>query len=217
MATLLLVEDDKTIRTSLAEYLTKQNFRVLEAGDLAVARSLVAQADLIVLDWNLPDGEGPDLVREWRQKQMMKPVIFLTAHTELTDRVIGLEIGAQDYVVKPFEPRELLARIRVHLRVQPDAKPAALEAHGVSLNSTTREAHFKGRSVDLAKMEFDLLKFFMEHPGEVFSREDILNRVWGFENFPTTRTVDTHVLILRQKFTDTLIETVRGVGYRMKK
>lgn len=219
MTKILIVEDDLSVREPLAAYLRKNKLEVVEAGDLKSADSRVEGVDLVLLDWNLPDGEGPDMMRQWRARGVKVPIIFLTAQGEIADRVVGLESGAQDYVTKPFDPRELLARIRVHVRGkdQGAAAPQTLSAHGIELDPTSREVLYLGKSLTLTKKEFDLLQLLLESRGKVFSREDLLNRIWGFENFPTTRTVDTHILTLRQKTDESLIETVRGVGYRLKK
>jgi DNA-binding response OmpR family regulator len=170
----------------------------------------------------LPDGQGIDLLRELRNKKNMTPVIILTAKADLIDKVLGLETGANDYLTKPFEPRELLARIHVQERLNQKGGTAVPEKKVFELNEIVmdlvkREVTFKGTLVELTKMEFDLLHLLLEYPNRAFGREELLNKVWGYENYPTTRTVDTHVLQLRQKFYDDLIETVRGVGYRLRK
>jgi DNA-binding response OmpR family regulator len=144
-------------------------------------------------------------------------VLMLTARAEVVDRIVGLESGANDYLTKPFEPRELVARIRVQARERAARHPTKLQSGGVELDLETRTCSFQGRLVVLARMEFNLLETFLRAPGKVFTREELLNQVWGFDAFPTTRTVDTHVLQLRQKLDAELIETVRGVGYRLRK
>jgi DNA-binding response OmpR family regulator len=141
---------------------------------------------------------------------------MLTARVEVVDRIVGLESGANDYLTKPFEPRELVARIRVQAREQRPAPAKQVSGGGVTLDLASRESSYLGRRVELARMEFELLKLLLENPGRVFTREELLNQVWGFDAFPTTRTVDTHVLQLRQKLEPELIETVRGVGYRFR-
>ena len=200
----------------------REGFEVVLARSLAQARAEMGQCGfgILVLDWMLPDGQGIDLLREIRVSHPRLPVLMLTARAELVDKVVGLETGANDYITKPFEPRELIARIRVQERLV--ALPAAtgpaeerLIVAGIELHLAAREARYRGELVSLTKMEFDLLRLLCENPGRVFSREELLNRVWGYERFPTTRTVDTHVLQLRQKFSDELFETVRGIGYRL--
>ena len=177
----------------------------------------------MILDWMLPDGQGIDYVREVRKVSPSKPIIMLTARTDLIDKVLGLESGASDYLTKPFEPRELLARLRVQERVinQVDDhktdEASVINLGDVSIDKMKREISYKNEVIEFTKMEFDFLTLLAEHPNRAFSREEILNKVWGYENYPTTRTVDTHVLQIRQKLYEDLIETVRGVGYRLRK
>jgi DNA-binding response OmpR family regulator len=216
---ILLVEDEENFRVSLSKYLTKENFEILEAKTIGEAKGLILQdPDLVVLDWMLPDGEGPDLLKEWRKNDIAIPVILLTARTETIDKVLGLELGANDYLTKPFEPRELLARIRVQLRSTPlkQALSFVLEYGPIFIDLKTREVFYEKKPAVLTKMEFELLKLFVENPNQVFSRDELLNKVWGYDQFPTTRTVDTHILQLRQKLNDDMFETVRGIGYRLK-
>lgn len=217
---LLIVEDDENILQSLRGLMLSEGFLVEIARN--VREALVgadASIDLIILDWTLPDGQGVHLIKTWRQSGFAKPIIMLTARTELIDKVLGLEIGADDYVTKPFEPRELLARISARLRApRSAAAPAqALSCENVSLNLQARRVLQNNETVELTKLEFELLKLFFEYPNQAFSRDELLNRVWGFENFPTTRTVDTHILQLRHKFPKLNFETIRGIGYRLEK
>lgn len=217
MTKILIVEDDASILDPLKDYLTGEAFQVTTAMSLKEANDVdLSTVDLVVLDWMLPDGQGIDFLKTIRQNSSL-PVIMLTARTELIDKVIGLETGANDYLTKPFEPRELVARIRVQLRQAPqentpDAK--GIDRGEITMDLEARQVHYKGELTALTKMEFELLKLLIESPGKVFSRDEILNKVWGYENFPTTRTVDTHILQLRHKFEDEVFETVRGVGYR---
>jgi len=220
--TILLVEDDKSIRDPLAEYLTRQGFKVLTAGFLADAKKLLeGPVDCVVMDWNLPDGEGVDLARTMKDKPGSPPVLMLTARADVIDKVVGLEMAANDYMTKPYDPRELLARVKNLMRVPAGSGAGgargSVQHLGVTLDLTSHEASYQGKNVPLSKMEFDLLKLFCENPGKVFSRDELLNLVWGYERYPSTRTVDTHVLQLRTKLSEDLIETVRGVGYRCKK
>jgi DNA-binding response OmpR family regulator len=146
---------------------------------------------------------------------------MLTARTEVIDKVVGLESGADDYLTKPFEPRELAARIRVQLRHQDSSDDSADSAEQTILgelviDKAQREIRYKGNLIEFTKMEFEFLSLLAESPNRAFSREEILNKVWGYENYPSTRTVDTHVLQIRQKLYDELIETVRGVGYKLR-
>lgn len=223
MPKLLLVEDDENLGPSLKKFITSEGHDCVHVDRIEKAKEQdLKEFDLVILDWMLPDGQGIDFLKGLRPNFPNLPVIMLTARTELIDKVIGLESGANDYVVKPFEPRELAARIRVQLRLGQNS-PAPAEANDgviqigeLSIDPTQRKVEFEGKEVDLTKMEFDFLRLLAENPNRAFSRDEILNKVWGYENYPTTRTVDTHVLQLRQKLRDDLIETVRGIGYRMK-
>lgn len=226
MTPLLLIEDDLPLGKSVSEMLKAEGFDVTWSQNLAEARAnKEKEYQLIILDWMLPDGQGIDFLRDFRKDNTHTPVIMLTARTELVDKVLGLETGANDYLTKPFEPRELVARIRVQLRIQdqaPSTDSSILEENLISLgavtiNASTREIRHEQDLIETTKMEFDLLKLLAQNPGRAFSREEILNKVWGYENYPTTRTVDTHVLQLRQKIPLELIETVRGIGYRLRK
>lgn len=218
MTKLLLVEDDDSVREPLAEQLRKASYHVDAVAGLTAARGAIQSNthDLLLLDWELPDGQGIDLIRELRARGVRTPVIMLTARTEVVDKIVGLEVGADDYVTKPFEIKELVARIRARLRTPVQDPGPVLKADLLEMNLDQRSVKYRGRAVELAKMEFNLLKYFVENPGRVLERDEILDHVWGMENFPNSRTVDTHVLILRQKLSPELIETLRGVGYRFK-
>lgn len=221
---ILLVEDDKNLCESLSKFLAGEGYTVTVAASLSEARlQKNLQPSLILLDWMLPDGQGVDLLREIRKKNVTTPIILLTSRSDLVDKVLGLEMGANDYITKPFEPRELVARIRVQLRgaskVANDSSNELaniLRCSEVTLNIGTREVHLKDAPIELTKMEFDLLRVLMENPNRVFPREALLNKVWGYENYPTTRTVDNHIVQLRQKLDPDMFETVRGVGYRLR-
>ncbi len=215
---LLLIEDDESLGESIRKLLVMEGFGVTWVKSLVEARSsLSEEIKMIVLDWMLPDGQGIDFLKELRSSSNLIPVIMLTARVELIDKIIGLESGANDYMTKPFEPRELVARIRVQLRVKPvlQEKKSEIRFEDLIVDCDARKVMFKGVEIEFTKMEFDLLRLLAESPGRAFSREEILNKVWGYDSYPTTRTVDTHVLQLRQKLEDELIETVRGVGYRL--
>jgi DNA-binding response OmpR family regulator len=219
VSAILVVEDDAPLAAAVRDLLAGEGYDVRIAGSLAEARrSLDGSIDLVLLDWRLPDGEGIDLLKEWRKTNDV-PVLMVTARVDVIDRVLGLEIGADDYVTKPFEPRELLARIKARLRGRkPATEPSrAVAAAGVHVDLVTREVTFEGRPVSLTRMELDLLALLLAHPGRVFSREELLTRVWGYERTPTTRTVDAHVLQLRTKLRPDLVESVRGIGYRLKR
>lgn len=228
MEKILLIEDDENLGHSLKTYLSKESFEVEWVTNLMQASMVGPKAgnpkyDLLILDWMLPDGQGVDYLKTLRAEGHHGPIILLTAKSDLVDKVLGLESGANDYMTKPFEPRELLARIRVQIRnhqkagADKMAKPAEkVELNGITIDLFQHKVEFEGKTVDMTKMEYELLKLFLQNPNRAFSREEILNKVWGYENYPTTRTVDTHVLQLRQKFHDEMIETIRGVGYRLK-
>lgn len=220
MSKVLLVEDDDSLGSSLKSYLTGEGHEVVWAQSLAQARELKSDEEIVILDWMLPDGQGVDFLKELREAEITKPVIMLTARTDLIDKVIGLEAGANDYMTKPFEPRELIARIRVQLRdhskKDQDSNDGILTRGDLVINQNEREIRWHGDVIEFTKMEFDFLTLLAESPNRAFSREEILNKVWGYENYPSTRTVDTHVLQIRQKLSDELIETVRGIGYRFR-
>lgn len=220
MNRILLVEDDINLGESLKQYLEFEKFQVDWAQNLNAAGNFLNnhKPDLVILDWMLPDGQGIDFLKETRKEHISLPVIMLTARTELVDKIIGLETGSNDYITKPFEPRELVARVRVQLRNEPVEQKLnpVIKVNNIVIDSEQRIVTKDDNKIELTKMEFDLLKLLAEVPNKVFSREEILNKVWGFENFPTTRTVDTHILQLRQKLGENLFETVRGIGYKLK-
>lgn len=217
----LLIEDDFNLGNGIKETLSTEGFNVTLAQDLAKASEYnPCDFDVIILDWMLPDGQGLDLLREIRATGSHTPVIMLTARTDLIDKVLGLETGANDYMTKPFEPRELVARIRVQLRDRThqhhyhESEDTQLINGDLIMDAMARSCTYKGEDIILTKMEFDLLYLLASTPKQTFSREKLLDKVWGLENYPTTRTVDTHVLQIRQKIDGSIIETVRGIGYR---
>lgn len=220
MAHILVVEDHESLGKSLKECLRSEGHLIELAENLAVARKKLAlKPDLIILDWMLPDGQGLDFLAEVRNQGNDKPVIFLTARAELVDKVLGLEMGANDYLTKPFETRELLARIRVQLRTKNSEQTlgsSQLKFGPLCIDRIKHKVSFNNANIDLVKKEFDLLVLLAENPEKVFPRDEILNKVWGYDVFPTTRTVDAHIMLLRQKINENLIETVRSVGYRLK-
>ena len=221
MAHVLIIEDHQNISLSLKDLIIKEGHQVVICENLALAReqfipTASVKPDLIILDWMLPDGQGLDFLIELRKQGVTTPVIFLTARAEVVDKVLGLEMGANDYLTKPFEPRELIARVRVQLRVKTPEPTGSLTVGSLVIDRIRHKVSFKGAAVELVKKEFDLLVLLAESPEKVFSRDEILNKVWGYEVYPTTRTVDTHIMLLRQKIDEQLIETVRSVGYRLK-
>jgi DNA-binding response OmpR family regulator len=221
MTRILLVEDELSVAEPLALYLRREGLEVIHVADARTAHAqFTADFDLVILDWMLPDQPGLELLRQWRRDKPMIPIVFLSARTDPLDKVLALELGADDYLGKPFEPRELLARIRARLRPsrpEPARKHAAVLASGeLVLDPETRDVTWRGQPLTLTPKEFELLRFFLGSPNRVFTRDELLNQVWGYDCFPTTRTVDTHVLQLRRKTSPDLIEGIRGVGYRLR-
>jgi DNA-binding response OmpR family regulator len=221
--TVLVVDDEEIVREVVVRYLEREGYRTLEAGDGDEARRLIERdaPSLVVLDLMLPGTDGLALCR-WIRSRGELPVIMLTARAEETDRIVGLELGADDYVTKPFSPRELAARVRTVLRrATPSETPEATAAFGdVQLDAATREVHKRGQEVKLTAREFDLLWFLASHPRRVFSRNQLMDRVWGYEAALDTGTVTVHVRRLREKIEDDPsrprhLETVWGVGYRL--
>jgi DNA-binding response OmpR family regulator len=214
---ILIIEDDENLGPSLRKIVEGEGMHAHLAKTLKEANEIISsQIDVVILDWMLPDGQGIDFLREIRAKGKMMPVIMLTARSELIDKVVGLESGANDYMTKPLESRELIARIRVQLRDKETHKPVEerIVAGDLIINTIEKEVLYQNKRIALTKMEYELLKLLAQNPRQTFSRENLLDKVWGYDNFPTTRTVDTHVLQIRQKTSDNLIETVRGLGYR---
>lgn len=222
MTTVLVVDDEPTIREIVVGYLDREGYRTLEAADGNRARELLENdpPDLVVLDLMLPGMDGLELCR-WIRSRSRLPVIMLTARGEESDRIVGLELGADDYVTKPFSPRELTARVRTVLRrAEPvDTPEERLSFNGLVIDSATRDVTKDGAPLRLTAREFDLLWFVASHPRRVFSREHIMRRVWGYSAALDTGTITVHVRRLREKIEDKPshprhLETVWGVGYR---
>jgi len=219
---ILIVDDEPEMVRGLEDNLRFEGYQTVAAPDgrRGLALALSEAPDLILLDVMMPGMSGWDLCREIRQRGLDVPVIMLTARGEEVDRVLGLELGADDYVTKPFSLRELMARIRAVLRRPGPRQKFEEFAFGtVRVHLRARQAFKGGHEVRLTRKEFDLLRYLVEHPGEVITRDRLLDEVWGYERFPTTRTVDTHILRLRQKFEDdperpAHILTAHGQGYR---
>jgi two-component system, OmpR family, response regulator RegX3 len=221
--TILVVEDEESITIPLAEALERDGFHAEVAHTVAdgLAKGRTTRPDLVLLDIGLPDGSGLDVCRELRATSGV-PIIILSARGEEADRVVGLELGADDYVVKPFSARELIARIRAVLRRT--AAPAAaaqgpLEIGGVRLDPAKRTVQLNHEPVELARKEFDLLALLMREAGTVVQRERLIDEVWDVNWFGSTKTLDVHVSALRKKLEDDpsssrYIHTVRGVGFR---
>lgn len=222
-ANILLVEDEPAIQELLAFNVTQCGYHAIQAYDAADAMAQISRVlpDLVLLDWMLPGGSGVDLARRLRADSRTRdvPIIMLTARNDERDKILGLESGADDYITKPFSPRELMARIRAVLRRRaPQMSDETVTAGGVELSPTTHRVSAKGSMVDLGPTEFRLLHFFMTHPERVYSRSQLLDQVWGDHVFVEERTVDVHIRRLRQALEpsgqDGLIQTVRGSGYR---
>ncbi|HUQ22315.1 MAG TPA: response regulator transcription factor [Gaiellaceae bacterium] len=216
--TILLVEDEESITTPLAEALERDGFRAEVAHTVAdgLARGRTLRPDLVLLDLGLPDGSGLDVCRGLRAESSV-PIIILSARGEEADRVVGLELGADDYVVKPFSAREVIARIRAVLRrsATPGSAPVGpIEIGRVRLDPARRAVSFAGEEVELARKEFDLLALLMQEAGTVVLRERLIDEVWDVNWFGSTKTLDVHVSALRKKLDPSYIHTVRGVGFR---
>ena len=221
METILIADDEEPIRELLTLYLEREGFKVITAGDgeQALAAARAQSPDLIVLDLMMPKRSGYEVCRELRRDSDI-PILMLTARGEDVDRIVGLELGADDYLGKPFHPRELTARVKAILRRAGGAP--ARERSGVvvgplKIDWQRHEATLDDQPLQLRNKEFDLLRRLAEHEGIVLSREQLLETVWGYDYFGETRTVDVHVNQLRRKLTSDAIaiETVRGVGYKL--
>ncbi len=223
MSVILVVEDDPAILRGLADNLQFESYSVLTAADGETGYRLAREKkpDLIVLDLMLPRMSGYEVCRKLRSEGIETPILMLTARGEEADRVLGLDLGADDYVSKPFSVRELLARIRAVLRrAQPArALPDELRFEDVVVDFRSWEATRGGRPLEMTRKEFSVLRYLASRAGEVVSRDELLNEVWGYENYPTTRTVDNHIAGLRNKLEPDpaqprYLKTVHGVGYK---
>ncbi len=223
-ARILIVEDEPGLRMTLGDRLRREGYVVETAADgvTGYARASGEPFDLIILDIMLPDKSGLDLCRDLRQRAILTPVLMLTARTQTSDKVVGLKLGADDYLTKPFEMPELLARVEALLRraSQPAYTGGSVYQFGsVSVDFSKTEVARDGQPLTLSAKEFQLLRYFIEHRGEMLSREKLLTEVWGYGVMPTTRTVDVHVAWLRQKLEPDpkeprFILTVHGLGYK---
>ena len=221
--TILLVEDEESITTPLAEALERDGFQaeVAHTAAAGIEKGRSLRPDLVLLDIGLPDGSGLDVCRELRTASSV-PIIILSARGEEADRVVGLELGADDYVVKPFSAREVIARIRAVLRrtaAPAGAGETPVEIGGVRLDPARRSVTLDGAPLELARKEFDLLALLMQEAGAVVSRERLIDEVWDVNWFGSTKTLDVHVGTLRKKLGDDAsaaryVHTVRGVGFR---
>ncbi|WP_063652563.1 response regulator transcription factor [Aliivibrio fischeri] len=214
--TILLVEDDKNLADGLIVSLEEAGYRCLHSENAANVSGIWSEADIVILDRQLPEGDSLTWLSQWKQIKDV-PVILLTALVSVRDKVTGLDSGANDYLTKPFAEAELLARLRAHLRSpETDEVKSKLVVGNLAIDTSTRDVVNSGENVTLTRTEFDLLLFLASNLGKVFTRDELLDQVWGYNHFPTTRTVDTHILQLRQKIVGIEIETLRGVGYKMK-
>ncbi len=221
-AHILLVEDETKLAQFVELELTHEGYQVTVANDgiggLTAARE--SQPDLILLDWMLPGFSGIEVCRRLRATGDKVPVILLTAKDEISDRVEGLDAGADDYMVKPFSIEELLARVRAHLRRTQEEDPDVLEFSNLTLNQRTREVFRDERSIELTAKEFDLLVYLMMHPRQVLTRDRILEQVWGYDFMGDSNIIEVYIRYLRLKLEESqekrLIQTVRGVGYVMR-
>ncbi len=221
---ILVVEDDVALITLLQYNLERAGFRVALAqdGEQALLYANETPPDLILLDWMIPLMSGIELCRQFRRTALLRtvPIIMVTARGEEADRIRGLETGADDYVTKPFSPQELIARIRALLRrSQPGLSTELLTYHDVTMDLAAHRVHRDGREIILGPTEFRLLKYLLQHPGRVFSREQLMDKVWGHDIYVEVRTVDVHIRRLRKALNDDnapdLIRTVRSAGYSL--
>lgn len=223
MSRILVVEDEPAIAESLAYALRRDGYTVALAPSLAIAERELDGVSLVVLDLMLPDGSGFDLLGRIRHAGAPTAIIVLSSRDTEADRVAALETGADDYVTKPFSPREVVARVRAVLRraqSEPMRRPSSPSSLPLAVDEATRRASVLGEPLELTRVEFDLLACLLGAPGRVFTRAELIDRVWGDGFAITDRTVDSHVKGLRRKVTEAggdanMIETVRGVGYRV--
>jgi DNA-binding response OmpR family regulator len=214
---ILIAEDEPRLASFLEKGLRSNGFVTSIAQDGAQASMMARddEFDLLVLDLGLPGKDGTDVLRELRSSGQRMPVIILTARDDVSDKVGGLEGGADDYVTKPFRFEELLARVRARLRDERTVERTVLRAGNVVLDLRTRRASTDGRTVDLTAREFTMLEVLIRHAGQVLSREQLLSHVWGYDYDPGSNVVDVYVGYLRKKLGSGAIETVRGMGYRL--
>lgn len=220
---ILVVEDEAPIREMLCFVLEQKGYEPIEAEDYDTALELLCEPypDLILLDWMLPGGSGINLIKHLKRDEFTKkiPVVMLTARGEEEDKVRGLEVGADDYITKPFSPKELMARLKAVIRrVSPTSVEELIDVQGLKLDPVSHRVTANDKPVDMGPTEFKMLHFFMTHQERVYSREQLLNNVWGTNVYVEDRTVDVHIRRLRKALEteghDRLVQTVRGAGYR---
>lgn len=224
---ILIVDDDNNIAELISLYLTKECFdsKIVNDGEAALKEFETFRPNLILLDLMLPGMDGYQVCREIRQKSNV-PIIMLSAKGEIFDKVLGLELGADDYMIKPFDSKELVARVKAVLRRFEPAKPATSQATGkyveypdLIINQTNYSVTYRGENVDMPPKELELLYFLASSPNQVFTREQLLDHIWGYEYIGDTRTVDVHIKRLREKIKDNsnwAISTVWGIGYKFE-
>ena len=224
MSVILAIEDDPAILRGLADNLRFESYDVLTAADGQAGYTLIHEKrpDLIILDLMLPKLSGYEICRKVRAEGIQTPIIMLTARGEEADRVLGLDLGADDYMAKPFSIRELLARVRAILRRSqpPKVEPDELRFDDLVVNFVSYEANRSGQPLEMTRKEFQILRMLSTRAGEVVTRDELLNEVWGYENYPTTRTVDNHIASLRAKIerepgNPKHLKTFHGVGYKL--
>ncbi|ABW32232.1 response regulator transcription factor [Acaryochloris marina] len=220
MAHILIAEDEPRIASFIEKGLKSHGFTTTTIGDAHATLSLAASGefDLLILDLGLPDRDGLEVLADLRGHGAKLPILILTARDDIQDKISGLEGGADDYMTKPFRFEELLARVRVRLRTnihQSTSQPLTMVARNVVLDLRARKAKVHDQWIELPAREFILTEAFFQHPGQVLSRQQLLDRVWGYDYDPGSNIVDVYVGYLRKKLGDDLIQTVRGVGYRL--
>lgn len=221
---ILIIEDEKDIRDLLQHYLKREGYDVhgAEDGDSGLRKLAKERYDLLLLDLMLPRMDGLEVCRVLRSQAETAdlPVIMLTAKGEETDRIVGLELGADDYITKPFSPREVVARVKAIFRrvEKPKTKEVKHEYGGISLDPLRYETSYRGKVQSLTSKEFKLLEFLLGNKGRVLSRDLLLNEIWGYDYFGTTRTVDVHIAHLRQKFPvlNRSLVSIKGLGYKLQ-
>ncbi len=221
---ILVIEDEKDIQDLLQLYLKRDGYdvHIAKDGESGLRKAIQEPYDLVLLDLMLPQMDGLEICRNLRSRPQTSdiPIIMLTAKAEESDRIVGLEIGADDYITKPFSPREVLARVKAIFRrlEKPEAKTVRHEYSGIAMDPSKHEVTYKGISYSLTTKEFKLLEFFLGNRGRVLSRDILLNEIWGYDYFGTTRTVDVHVAHLRQKFQvlQKSLISIKGLGYKLQ-
>jgi len=221
---ILVIEDEKDIQELLQLYLKRDGYEVHIArdGETGLRKASQERYDLILLDLMLPQVDGLEICRSLRSRPQTAdiPIIMITAKVEESDRIVGLEMGADDYITKPFSPREVLARVKAIFRrlQKPKDKEVRQEYGGIALDPSKHEVTYKGKSHSLTTKEFKLLEFFLGNRGRVLSRDILLNEIWGYDYFGTTRTVDVHVAHLRHKFQvlNKSLISIKGLGYKLQ-